>query len=97
MEYFKKCSAVALILVWLIPVELFASGYSTYENHQIWQVRLAAGRYAAQEAQKKCSWASKSSTVFSDQLPSNENVSDERLFSNIMAMISGAEGTEAIK
>lgn len=96
MKYFKKCISAALILLFLIPVKLLASGYSVNKNHKIWQLRLAAGRYAAQEAQKKCAWAPESPPTFSDQLPSNQNISNEQLYLDIMTMLRLDQNARAI-
>jgi hypothetical protein len=74
-------------MICLVPLKLLASGYSDQENHKIWQLRVAAGKYAAQQAQKKCAWTPRSPRTFSDQLPPNPDVSNEGLFTNIMAMI----------
>ena len=96
MSYLKKIGAVALALMWLLPVKVSASGYSEYENHEIWQLRLAAARYAAHKSQKICGWAPQSPVVFSDQFLLTEDISSERLFLSVMAMLRLDQNARAI-
>jgi hypothetical protein len=82
----KKVS-VAIAIAFLLPIKLMAGGYSEYENHKIWQLRLAAAQYASKEAERKCGWHPESEIRFTDQLPSTWNVSNEGLFLEIMTML----------
>lgn len=92
----KTLGSAALTLACLLPISLLAKGYSAYENHQIWQLRLAAQRYAAQEAKDRCAWSPASPITFSDQLSSIPKVPDERLLLSILAMIRMDQNARAI-
>lgn len=96
MDCLQKIGLAALVLTWLLPGKLLAGGYSEYENHQIWQLRLAAQRHAAHEAKDRCAWSPASPTTFSDQLSSMPKVPDQRLLLSIMAMIRLDQNARAI-
>lgn len=96
MDFSRKPGLALLALSLAIPMQAHAGGYSAYENHQIWQLRLAAQQHAAQEAQKKCAWAPASTVFFSDQSPSIRKVPDERLRARIMTMIRLDQNARAI-
>ncbi|MCP1373802.1 hypothetical protein [Dyella lutea] len=96
MDCLQKIGRAALVLAWLLPGTLLAGGYSEYENHQIWLLRLAAQRHAAQEAKDQCAWSPASPTTFSDQLSSIPEVPDQRLLLSIMAMIRLDQNARAI-
>lgn len=96
MDCLQKFGLAALVLTWLLPGTLLAGGYSEYENHQIWQLRLAAQRHAAHEAKDQCAWSPASPTTFSDQFSSTPKVPDQRLLLSIMAMIRLDQNARAI-
>jgi hypothetical protein len=66
MDFSRKLGLALLALSLAIPMQVLAGGNSAYENHQIWQLRLAAQQPAAQEAQKQCTWVPASNVIFSD-------------------------------
>lgn len=96
MNFFRKFGVFTSLLISLVPAQLFAAGYSEYENHKIWQLRLAAEKYAAQTAQKKCAWTPESPNIFSDEWPTYQTISNKRLSLRIATMIRLDQNARAI-
>ena len=76
-----------VMILLALPAQLVAGGYSEYENHQIWLLRLSARSYASNFAKHECSWIPSTRTSFSDEFSVGDDVADERLLWNIMSML----------
>lgn len=88
--------AASVALSCLFATQTFAGAYSENDNHHIWQLRLAAKDYAAEEARKNCDWTPASPVTYADEIPSGQTVSNQTLLLKILAMARLDQNARAI-
>ena len=86
----------AILFACASPSAALAHGYSEYENHRIWELRVAAAEYASTHSKEKCGWAPSAEITYSDQFVAEPSATNNEMLFDIMSMLRLDQNARAI-